>query len=110
MISVAVSISQNLIFFIQQYIIHSPGVDCHADRKLAQFFAFFHAGNDLAEQTVHIPQKLSVLMIHAILKTIDLFQLYFAVLQASQNMSSTGSTDIHGQIIFFHKISTASLI
>ena len=72
-ISVAVSISQNLIFFIQQYIIHSPGVDCHADRKLAQFFAFFHSVQNLTEQPLHIPQKLAVLMIHSVFETVDFF-------------------------------------
>ena len=73
MIAITVSISQNAILLIQQHIIHCPGVDCHAHRDFPQLFTFSHSGNDLTEQSVHIPQKLSVLMIHAVLETVDLF-------------------------------------
>ena len=73
MITITVCISQNAILLIQQHIIHCPGVDRHAHRDFAQFLAFLHAVQDLTEQPVHIPQKLSVLMIHAVLETVDLF-------------------------------------
>ena len=73
MITITVSLSQDAILLIQQHIIHCPGVDCHAHRDLSLFLAFLHAVQDLTKQPVHIPQKLSVLMIHAVLETVDLF-------------------------------------
>ena len=58
---------------VSELIGHCPGVDCHAHRDLSQFLAFLHAIQDLTKQPVHIPQKLSVLMIHTVLETVDLF-------------------------------------
>ena len=73
MITITVSLSQDAILLIQQHIIHCPGVDRHTHRDLTQFLAFLHAIQDLTKQPVHIPQKLSVLMIHTVLETVDLF-------------------------------------
>ena len=95
MITITYSISKNLIIFVKKYKINTPGINAHAYRNLANLFTFFETIYDLGEKAVKLPAELSILLNHAVLKTIDFFQDHFSVFHMSQNVTSAGCSDIY---------------
>ncbi len=49
-----------------------------------------------------IPQKLTVLICHSVLKPVDLFKLYLSFFQIPYHMPSAGSPNIYRKIILSH--------
>ena len=95
MITVAYGITKNLVIFVKKYEINAPGIYAHAYRNLADLFTFLKTVYDLVEKAVKLPAELSVFLNHAVLKTIDFFQDHFSVFHMSQNVTSTGCSDIY---------------
>ena len=87
-------------FFVppQQHIVHAPGVNRQADDlrklRLRRRNARFHMG----EQRVHIPDKMSVLLLHAVRKAVDLFRFQRPVLPPAHNVPPGGCADVDGKI------------
>ena len=94
-ITISNCISKNLVVLIHQYKVNAPGINTHAYRNLADLFTFLKTIYDLGEKAVKLPAELSILLNHAVLKTIDFFQDHFSVFHMSQNVTSTGCSDIY---------------
>ena len=95
MITVAYRVAKNLVILVKKYEVNTPGINTHAYRDLADLFTFFETIYDLGEKAVKLPAELSILLNHAVLKTIDFFQDHFSVFHMSQNVTSTGCSDIY---------------
>ena len=101
-ITIAICISEHLIIFIEQHIIHRPGIDPHAHRNLADLLTFLNTGFDLPKQMLCIPASVTVLFYHTVLKTMYLLQNDLPVFDRAQNMPSAGCPDIHRKIVISH--------
>ena len=95
MITVAYRVAKNLVILVKKYEVNTPGINTHAYRDLADLFTFLKTIYDLGEKAVKLPAELSILLNHAVLKTIDFFQDHFSVFHMSQNVTSTGCSDIY---------------
>ena len=99
-ITVSDCITNPLILCIQKHKIYRPGVYADTLRKFSEFRTFFHSGNNLSKQLIHIPGKMPVLHFHSVSETVYFFQNHFSLFPVSQDQSSAGSPDIHCKIIF----------
>ena len=102
--AVAVShrIAKNVIVLVEENIIHTPCIDTHGNRDLADLLTLFETVFDLRDQALYIPAQRSVLIVHSVRETIHFFKLHLSVFHAGEHMASAGCTDINGQIILFH--------
>ena len=101
-VSVTCCIPQNLVIFIQQYIVYRPGIDRHGYRNFPQLFTYFQSVFDFCKQTLYIPAESPVFFCHSIRETVYLFQLHFPVFHTCQHMTATGCANVNSQIIFIH--------
>ena len=99
-ITISNCIPQTLILCIQKHKINRPGIHTDTLRNFSKFRTFFHSGDDLSKQLVHIPGKMPVLHFHSVSETVYFFQNHFACIPVSQDQPSAGSPDIHCKIIF----------
>ena len=82
-VTIAYGIAEQLVILIEQCKIHAPCVDRHTCGDLADLLTLFDACEDLLKCTLMIPAQMSVLLHHAVLKTVDLLQYDFSVLNTS---------------------------
>ncbi len=54
-VPVGIAGADHPVLFIEQDIVDSPGVNAHGNRDFSCLPALFHAGDDLGEKAVHIP-------------------------------------------------------
>ena len=73
---------------IQQNVIDTPGVDRDRLRDLADFFAFRDAGFHFTKQMINVPDQMAAVRLHAVIKTVDLFQNDLLALKMRQNMAA----------------------
>ena len=110
MIAISDRIAEDLLVLVQKNKVNAPGIHAHADRDLADLFAFLQSVDHFAEDPVKFPAEFSVLFDHTVFKTVDLLEDHLSVFQMSENMTSAGCADIYCQIICCHLKSSFGVI
>ena len=85
---------------LQQHIVHAPGVDGEADDAGKRGFCHRNACFHMGEQGVHIPDKMAVLLLYAVGKTVDLFRFDVPILHPARNVPPGGGTDVDSKKVF----------
>src|SRR5512137_1492507 len=97
MIAVCIGISKKIPVFIEQSVVHPPGVNPHGFRQYSMgsgsshsFYYFIIEHKDIPVITVKDPD-------HAVIKPADLVNCQYLIIQRSGQTASAGSTKIKSE-------------
>ena len=97
-VAVAEDLADALVVLVKQGIIHAPSVDADVVGGFACLAGCLQAVQDLFCEVINVPNQMTVLFLCAVGEAVDLFFFYFAVSDASDDMTSRGGTDVDRQI------------
>ena len=100
-VAVGERVAENISVFINIYEVASPGIDTDAFDMDAALRHEFQSGDDFIEEGEDVPIEVIAGFDESVVETGEFFQFEFAVSQASQDGSATGSTQIYGKEVFF---------
>ena len=101
-IPVPVALSHRVSGFIQEDIVHAPGIDTQADRNLAGLRAQPQAFHDVFRDPLIIPAQGIAALLHPVVEAVDGFQRQLPILQRAQDQTSARGPDVCRRIVCLH--------
>ena len=98
--AVAIGIAgPQLRIIMQQHIVNAPGIHRKTFYSGKSGLCFCDALPHRCRERFHIPDEMTVLRLHAVRETIDLFRFQFTVLHPTDDVTSGGCADVNCEVI-----------